>query len=327
MTLRLLLLVALLPAGLSAAGAPDMARVPAGEFIMGADHRNEDERPRRTASLPEFYIDKIEVTNAAYAEFVRDSAGYETLGGPWFRHSAQGSADLIAHYEKRYGVTLKAFQEDDVYAREEVIARWRAASFALFDMLNYDGLEPIDQLRARAEFKELAAQQSRLPVRNVTWADAEAFCRRAGKRLPTEAEWEKAARGADGRTFPWGEDWRPGLSRSGLKREAGPVPVGSLPGGASPYGCLDMAGNVWEWVADWYSMPGWERADRLRSPLQGREPDTRKVIRGGAWSGVIPYVAQYNARTSRRLWSNPDYAHLDVGFRCARGAGEGKDGK
>jgi formylglycine-generating enzyme required for sulfatase activity len=138
-----------------------------------------------------------------------------------------------------------------------------------------------------------------LPVVGVTWHQAREYCRRLGKRLPTEAEWEKAARGEDGRSFPWGNFWDPARANDGR----GPRPVGSFPDGVSPFGAYDMAGNVWEWVRDRYPLPATDWRQE------------RRVLRGGAWN----YPAVYH-RTSYRRHERPDYAERRIGFRCAQDA-------
>ena len=153
-------------------------------------------------------------------------------------------------------------------------------------------------------FRQAIGSDATLPITGVTWFDARDYCRYARGRLPTEAEWEKAARGSDGREFPWGDE--PACDRANWGNYDGegpcatvnpgfPVAVGRYESGASPYGVLDLAGNVWEWVADRY----------------GDEPN-RRVVRGGSCCSffVPPRAANRNA------W-DPTYRDSDLGFRCA----------
>jgi len=215
-----------------------MVLVPEGDFVMGSDNGDEDERPVHTVYLDEFYIDKYEVTNLDYRVCVVDGV-------------------------------CKPPQ----------------------DMTNYNNPEYENH-----------------PVVHVDWEMARTYCDWRDAQLPTEAQWEKAARGMDARTYPWGE----GIACSQanyLSCIEDTQPFDSYAGSLSPYGAYNMAGNAWEWVADWYS-PAYDVSE-TDNPV-GAESGERRVLRGGGWN-----QHEYLLRTSARLGVVPTDVFLSFGFRCA----------
>lgn len=197
----------------------------------------------------------------------------------------------------RYPVTVAEyarFIEDDGYKKEQW---WAAGSFGRWS-------EP-------DEWAEQCEYPSR-PVTGVSWFEATAYAAWSGGRLPTEAEWERAARGTDGRSYPWGND-PVSAERLNFYSDVGqPTPVGIYPTGGSPGGIQDMAGNVWEWCWDWFGKDYYRSSPDKdpRGPGEGHD----RVVRGGSWIG-----SARRARSACRIWYQPDDRSNDLGFRVVVG--------
>jgi formylglycine-generating enzyme required for sulfatase activity len=277
----------------------EMVLVPAGTFLMGSTEEEvtallhqyrglrralfRDESPRHQVFVEAFYIDKYEVTNGRFQQFVQ-ATGYRTqaedAGGGKIRATGNGK-------EKWASVPD---------------ASWRSPKGLGSTII---GLETH-------------------PVVQVTWKDAQAYCAWAGKRLPTEAEWEKAARGTDGRAYPWGNEPDHTLVNFCDRRCAFPerdttaddghaetAPVGSYEAGKNPYEVYDMAGNVWEWVADWYEAKYYQHSPDRNPP--GPTAGSQVVLRGGSWLYPPPTF-----RVPTRAGVPPDRRNNNIGFRCAK---------
>jgi len=199
-----------------------------------------------------------------------------------------------------HAVSVDAFEIDQFEVTNEQFEKFVAATEYVTDA----------EKAGDTPWRAYAEGKSNYPVVKVSWNDAKAFCEWAEKRLPTEAEWEKAARGTDGRTYPWGNDWDVNKANTKDAGYRGTTIVGSFPDGASPYGVMDMAGNVAEWTSDWFKQyPGYPGGDNEANYFG----EKYRVIRGGGW-----FSDQNLVRTTERSASSVELANDDVGFRCAK---------
>jgi formylglycine-generating enzyme required for sulfatase activity len=229
----------------------EVVSIPAGPFIRGTNAGGFDEQPQRTVVLGAFAIDRFEVTNFQYQQFVQ-ATGHRKSGPP-------------SRYAKNMG-------------------RMRGVN---------------------------------QPVVYVSWDDAGAYCRWKGKRLPTEAEWEKAMRGTDGRLWPWGNTEQANGANWARVQDGYDVTasVGSFRNDRSPYGVMDGAGNVMEWVQDWYSESYYKDGSDQNPP--GPDYGVYRVLRGGGYT-----TAGGDIRITSRSKMVPDFRDETIGFRCAISGGQ-----
>ena len=206
-----------------------------------------------------------------------------------------GSDDGSSDERPVHKVTLDAFWIDQTEVTNEMFAKCvqDGSCNPPSNTTNYDDSDHADH-----------------PVVFISWTDANAYCSWADRRLPTEAEWEKAARGENALIYPWGNN-APNSNLLNYNNNVGDTTeVGNYPDGASPYGALDMAGNVWEWVADWYGKSYY--ASSLASNPLGPDSGQYRVLRGGSWS-----YSDYNVRSAYRNWYVPTASNYNLGFRCS----------
>jgi formylglycine-generating enzyme required for sulfatase activity len=296
--------------------APEgMVWVPGGEFWMGGDHSADpktfDEWPRHKVYVDGFWMDRSEVTNARFAKFV-EATGYKTLAErPPDPNKFPDLAPEL-NVPASFVFTPPAGPVPTLESGSNHMQWWKYVPGAFWK-------------HPQGPNSTITGKENH-PVGHISWEDAAAYAKWAGKRLPTEAEWEFAARGGlDRKLFPWGDELTPGgrwvcniwqghfpdvsTREDGYDRTA---PAGTYP--ANGYGLVDVAGNVWEWCADWYDPTYYRRSpDRNPpGPAEGRE----RVMRGGSFLCSDSYCDRY--RVSARNKSLPDDGSEHMGFRCAR---------
>jgi formylglycine-generating enzyme required for sulfatase activity len=275
-----------------------MVMLPGGDFLIGSDDRwsypEDGEGPVRKITVESFWIDQEAVSNASFAKFAM--ANHYVTEAEQFGWSFVFGGLLPDEFPPTQGVVQAPW--------------WRKVEGA--DWQHPEG--PQSSVADRLDH----------PVVHISWNDAQAYCSWAAKRLPTEAEWEFAARGGlQGKSFPWGNDIRPdGEHRMNVWQGTFPTAntcadgyYGTCPVNAFPpngFGIYNATGNVWEWTADWFGV-GSRREDASCEPPR---PGTHRVQKGGSYLCHYSYCRRY--RVAARQGSTPDSSSGNVGFRCAR---------
>lgn len=291
-----------------------MVWIPGGTLLMGGDNHQAgpEEWPKHAVSLSPFWMDETEVTNAQFAAFVQ-ATGYIT--------TAEKPLTLSPDSLLLPGALVFISPKDTATA-PVLLSWWHWTPGAHWRQPEGPGTD----IHGRMSH----------PVTQVSWQDAAAYCQWAHKRLPTEAEWEWAARGGlANKIYPWGNrKVEKGKPRANFWQGIFPVhntlkdgfmstaPVKSFP--PNGYGLYDMAGNVWEWCADWYDPAFYRSSAACETNTQGPSRSTQahhlseKVMRGGSFLCSESYCSGY--RNARRTGASPDTAFSHTGFRCARNA-------
>lgn len=267
-----------------------MIAIPAGRYTLGRDDGASDERPAHAVDIKAFRIDRTEVTNAAFAEYLNA---------------------LPLNVRSDFAAGQMRLRNVDARAANLLIERAEGAGpYAII------ALDDSEALIAGTGGRFVAKPGfENHPVTETTWAGARAYCAWRGARLPTEAEWEAAARGSDGRLYPWGNAV-PTADRAFVSRRTGVTSeVGMRPAGASPFGALDMSGSLAEWTSTLKRPYPYEAADGREDPTRSGE----RVTRGGDY--VFDTAPEVLTATHRNGFSNrPGRGHRHIGFRCAADA-------
>jgi formylglycine-generating enzyme required for sulfatase activity len=316
------------PASSQAQGSTSgMVKIPAGQFLMGADDAqgDSDELPKHKVAVGAFWMDAHEVSNAQFEAFVK-ATGYITTAErkpQWEELKKQLPPGTPAPPEDQLVAASLVFTPPSEGTQTGDYTQW------------WQWVPGADWRHPEGPGSGIKGREN-LPVIHVSWYDAAAYAAWAGKSLPTEAEWEWAARGGlTGSVYTWGNEdidvgkpkantWQGKfpVSNTGKDGFTGLAPVKSFP--ANNYGLYDMAGNVWEWCADWYradyyqSLPTSSVTENPSGPSSSLDPDEpytpKKTLRGGSFMCNKSYCTGY--RVSRRMKSSADTGSSNTGFRC-----------